>query len=74
MATQQIYLRDFMTVVRQHCPTRVITSLSLPSISDASLRIVMQHTSGLLHQPLNYYCIGPSATRVCGLQQLVYEA
>jgi hypothetical protein len=51
MATQQIYLRDFMTVVRQHCPTRVITSLSLPSISDASLRIVMQHTSGLLHQP-----------------------
>ena len=41
MVTQQIYLRDFMTVVRQHCPTRVITTLSLPCISDASLRIVM---------------------------------
>ena len=36
---QQIYLRDFIMVIRQHCPTRVITNLTLPAIDTASLRV-----------------------------------
>jgi len=48
---QQIYLRDFIMVMRQHCPERVISDLSLPTVCDASLRIIIDEPSVDLSSP-----------------------
>lgn len=35
---QRIYLRDFLNVIRQHCPDKVVGSLQIPLVHDHLLR------------------------------------